>query len=203
MRVNLRIWLVIPFWLLLSACSEWSAPKWDRAVNWDIEVVAPAHYEVWVSKFIIESVSEDIGWSAPIGTLGCCWKAPRGKSAEWYAMPEQFIVQWFSFAEETSYLALIELEDPEGLFEKMQEPAPYTWRGEERNMPRYNLVLGLAPGGQVVMWIMNQKETAIEVGRYQAQEIPRPSGYHKEIADEYRREHGAYLEEHGLQLDKW
>ena len=202
MRVNLRICLLLLFLIPVSACSK-GEEQWDHPLSWGIKVVAPQHYEVWVSKFFIESVSEDIGWRAPIGTVGCCWKSPSGATAEWQAVPEQFIIEWFSFAEQTSYLAIVEIDDPEGLFEKMQEPAPAMVRGEKINMPRDFLVLGLAPGGQVVMWIMNWEQNAIEVGRYQAQEIPRPSGYHKELADEYSQNHGEYLKEHGLQLDKW
>lgn len=210
MAMNLRSVLLALALLPLTACSSSSSQwdggiddQWDLAFRWSIKVAAPQHYEVWVDKFFVESLSENIGWRAPIGTVGCCWKSPNGGTVEWQTMPEVFIFEWFSFAEQQRYRSFFKLDDPEGLFEKMQEPAPHMWRGEEVNMPRYNLVLGLVPGGQVVVWIMNQAETAIEVGRYQSQKIDTPPNSYQNWIDDYQRDHGAYLEEHGLQLDKW
>ena len=42
-----------------------------------IGVVAPEHYDVWVDKFFIESLSENVGWRRPFGIVTCCWKSPR------------------------------------------------------------------------------------------------------------------------------
>ena len=84
----------------------------------------------------------------------------------------------------------------------MEQPAPVYKIGKLYNLPRYNLVLGLAPGGTVVMWIMNKAETAIEVGRYQA--VPFDDDVRYEGALEaYMEREGDYLKQHGLQLDRW
>ena len=210
MNINLRICLLVLFLLPVSACSgsgsQWDGgvnDQWDRAFRWSITVAAPKHYKVWVDKFFVESLSEDIGWRAPIGSVGCCWKSPNGGTAEWQTIPEVFIIEWFSFAEQQSYRAVFKIEDPEGLFEKMQQPAPLMLRGNKVTMPRYNLVLGLAPGGKVVVWIMSWEETAIEVGRYQALPFESTENDYTEWTNEYLEAEGDYLKEHGLQLDKW
>ena len=103
-----------------------------------------------VDKFFIESLSEDIGWRAPIGIVSCCWDKPFGAMADWQAMPEVFLIRWFSFAEQQSYEALIRLENPDEIEEKMKETAPFEAYGKIVERPRDVLVLGLAPGGTVV-----------------------------------------------------
>ena len=87
----------------------------------------------------------------------------------------------------------------------MKESAPFERYGEMVDRPRYNLVLGLAPGGTVVMWIMNSEENAIEVGRYQARRYD-----HKEEGEDYTRRtetylerQGDYLRQQGIQYDGW
>jgi len=205
-RGFITAWVLMSHLVALTGCSQYalSDPEWDMPVRYSISVSAPKHYDVWVDALMMESFSENRGWRAPIGIVSCCWK-DRGKVAEWQTMPELFVVRWFSFAEQQAYLAVIKLEDPDKLFAKMQEPAPITHNGRVINMPRDTLVIGLAPGGQVVIWIMNWAETAIEVGRYQAQPYN-----HKERGEDYTRRtqnylerSGAYLKEHGIRYEGW
>ena len=85
----------------------------------------------------------------------------------------------------------------------MEQPAPVQRNGKTINMPRDTLVLGLAPGGTVVLWIMNWAETAIEVGRYKAAEIETHPEHYEKRTERYLSDHGDYLQEHGLQLDQW
>ena len=191
--------------LLLGGCSEptESDDSWKESRG--IGVVAPEHYDVWVDKFFIESFSEDIGWRRPFGIVSCCWKHPPFSRAQWQATPELFLIRWFSFAEQQAYEAVIKLENPAEISEKMKESAPFERYGEMVDRPRYNLVLGLAPGGTVVMWIMNSEENAIEVGRYQARRYD-----HKEEGEDYTRRtetylerQGDYLRQQGIQYDGW
>ena len=87
----------------------------------------------------------------------------------------------------------------------MREPAPFESFGEIAVRPRDTLVLGLAPGGTVVLWIMNRGENAIEVGRYQA----KPYDYQKEGEDYTRRtetyleREGDFLQKNGIRYDGW
>lgn len=117
-------------------------------------------------------------------------------------MPDYIHVTWYSLAEQQSYTRLIHIPDPDALRERMEQPAPVQRNGKTINMPRDTLVLGLAPGGTVVLWIMNWAETAIEVGRYQA--VPFDDDVRYEGALEaYMEREGDYLKQHGLQLDRW
>tara|TARA_Y100001001_G_scaffold146099_1_gene153278 strand:+ start:2945 stop:3523 length:579 start_codon:yes stop_codon:yes gene_type:complete len=174
---------------LNAGCSEAEESQWDMPVN-DLNQ-------------IVESLSRDIGWRGPIGSVSCCWKAPGGKSAEWQAMPELILIKWFSFAEQQSYRAVIKLENPDKLLERMQQPAPAMFNGKKVNMPRHVLALGLAPGGKVVMWIMNWEETAIEVGRYQAARYDNKESDYTQWVEEYLEEEGDYIRAHGMQYDRW
>lgn len=124
------------------------------------------------------------------------------RGGELEPMPDYIHVTWYSLAEQQSYTRLIHIPDPDALRERMEQPAPVQRNGKTINMPRDTLVLGLAPGGTVVLWIMNWAETAIEVGRYQA--VPFDDDVRYEGALEaYMEREGDYLKQHGLQLDRW
>lgn len=200
-RFFLRLLLVV-LWAPLLGCST-AGNSQESELEKRITVVAPHHYEIWVNKFVVGTGSEKFLWRGPKGTISCCWKAPSGKSRRWQSTPEFVVIEWFSLAEKTSYRVLAKLENSERLVEQMDQPVSVTVRGQKKTVPRDNLVFGLAPGGQVVVWIMHYEQTAVEVGRYQAEKLETPPGYHQEWIDDYQRDHGAYLEEHGLQLDKW
>lgn len=195
--------------LVLMGCSEQSESE-GTAYGPDptyrsISVVVPQHYDAWVETFILESVSGEIGWRAPIGIVSCCWKEPSGGNAEWQAMPGLVLIKWFSFAEQQSYRALIQLENARETEEKMKEIAPIERYGKTFDMPRNDLTFGLAPGGTVVVWIMNGAENAIEVGRYEA----KPYDHKKEGEDYTRRtksyleRQGDFLQENGIRYDGW
>lgn len=198
-RWMFSLWALV----LLVGCSEQTVS--DDSWNEDrgIGVVAPEHYDVWVDRFFIESISENIGWRRPFGIVSCCWKHPPFSRAQWQTTPELFVIRWFSFAEQQSYEAVIKLENPDEIAEKMKEPAPFERYGEIVEHPRYNLVLGLAPGGTVVLWIMNSEENAIEVGRYKAKPYNNEKSDYSQWVDEYLEEEGEYLKEHGIKLDGW
>ena len=187
--------------LLLLGCSDQGEPgapmHGPNSAYRSIGVVAPEHYDVWVDKFFIESLSENVGWRRPFGIVSCCWKSPPLSRAEWQTTPELFLIRWFSFAEQQSYEAVIRLENAAEIVEKMKEPAPYERYGKTMIEPRDTLVLGLAPGGTVVLWIMNGAENAIEVGRYEA----KPYDHRKE-GEDYTRRTQSYLEREGEFLRK-
>lgn len=201
---NLAVGLCV---LMLLGCSEQTESEGPmpgpNSTYRSIGVVAPEHYDVWVEKFFIESLSEDIGWRRHFGMVSCCWKSPPLSGAEWQTTPELFLIRWFSFAEQQSYEAVIKLENADEIVEKMKEVAPFESYGEIAERPRDTLVLGLAPGGTVVIWIMNRGENAIEVGRYKARPFNNEKSDYSQWVDEYLEEEGRYLKEHGIKLDGW
>ncbi|MGO2136425.1 MAG: DUF2931 family protein [Marinobacter sp.] len=193
--------------LVLLGCSDHSQqeePTYGPDPSYrSISVVVPQHYDAWVETFILESVSGEIGWRAPIGSVSCCWKEPSGGNAEWQAMPGLVLIKWFSFAEQQSYRALIKLENAREIEERMKEIAPLERYGKTFEMPRNDLTFGLAPGGTVVVWIMNGAENAIEVGRYKAQPFNNEKSDYSQWVDEYMEKEGDYLRENGIKLDGW
>ena len=85
----------------------------------------------------------------------------------------------------------------------MLEPASYKTQIDERTGPRHSMVIGLAPGGTVVVWIMNQIGNEIEVMRMQASEgYGDPSDF-TERTKGYLKRHGDYLKEHGIPTAGW
>ncbi|MGO1693742.1 MAG: DUF2931 family protein [Marinobacter sp.] len=193
--------------LVLLGCSEQTesvgSVDGSNSTYRSIGVVAPEHYDVWVDKFFIESLSENVGWRRPFGFVSCCWKSPPLSRAEWQTTPELFLIRWFSFAEQQSYEAVIKLDKPHEIADQMKEVAPFERYGEIVERPRYNLVFGLAPGGTVVLWIMNRAENAIEVGRYKAKPFNNEKSDYSQWVDEYLEKEGEYLRKNGIKLDGW
>ena len=186
--------------LLGSGCSAWS--KADDTL-WMIRIAAPKHYDVWVTDMFLEKSGER-SWRQPIGTVGCCWKGPRGprgKGARVDPFPELILVNWFSFAEQTYYTKLIMV--PPDLLDRMREPASYKTPMGMHSGPRNFMTIGLAPGGTVVVWISNQIGNEIEVMRMQATELPGDPADFAPLMEDYLKDHGDYLREHGIPLDGW
>jgi len=172
-------------------------------VPWSIRVAAPKHYEVWVKEMFLEKTGER-SWRQPIGSVGCCWRGargPSGKGAIVEPFPELIFLKWFSFAEQKYYVKLIEV--PQALQKRMLEPASYKTQIDERSGPRHSMVIGLAPGGTVVIWIMNQIGNEIEVMRMEASEGPGDPSDFAERTKGYLKRSGDYLKENGIPTEGW
>ncbi|WP_417530958.1 DUF2931 family protein [Marinobacter lipolyticus] len=183
---------------LLSGCAATSKDEY-----WQVAIGAPEHYPVWVTGMHLEKSGER-SWRQPVGSVGCCWKGPfgpRGKGAQADPFPELIFLTWFSFAEQKYFAKLIKLSPD--ILEQMREKATvYTSEGSFEDA-RHTLIFGLAPGGTVVGWILNQRGNEIEVMRMQASEIDGDPEDFRVGTEEYLKEHGAYLKEYGLQLNRW
>lgn len=185
--------------LTLSGCATPQSSNYQ----WSFSVVAPEHYKVWVEHLEFEK-SDERHWRMPMGNVGCCWKGPDGPSGSGGLMspfPDYIGIQWFSFAEQKYYQRLISL--PEGLEEQMREPAPYSGSTGLSERPRYTLAIGLAPGGKIVLWIMNQIGNEMEVARLQANEIEGDAEKYKAGTRDYLEKNGPYLEKHGIPKEGW
>lgn len=187
--------------LLVSGCVIWER----ESGHWSLIGAAPTHYDMWLISAQLEK-SGVRSWRAPLGGhMGCCWRGPRGpfgSGGKLDPFPNLIALHWFSFAEQKYYSTLIQV--PSDLQERMREPARHiTQRGNIRYEPRSTLVLGLAPGGEVVLWIMSQRTNAVEVARVFAVEVPGDPEDFAELTQSYLEEHGEYLREHGVPLDGW
>ena len=63
--MSIKGWVVSLCILVLAGCSESTESEGQKygpnGTHRSIGVVAPKHYDVWVDKFFIESLSKDIG----------------------------------------------------------------------------------------------------------------------------------------------
>lgn len=184
--------------LTLTGCAAISKEEY-----WRVAVGAPENYPVWVAELQMEKPGERSWWQ-PVGSVECCWKGdlgPRGKGSKVDPFPEIIFVTWFSFAEQKHFAKLIEL--PPDLLDRMRVKALVYGPEESFEDVRHTLILGLAPRGTVVGWILNQRGNEIEVLRTQASEIAGNPYDFKAGTEQYLSEHADYLREKGLQLNKW
>lgn len=186
--------------LILAGCTT----KEDKDIPWYVGVAAPQHYQMWVINMHLEKSGER-SWRVPVGDVSCCWKGDNGPFGTGGAMdpfPNLIGLHWFSFAEQKFYSTLIKI--PPELQERMRVPAKtVTQKGNVRLLPRSDLILGLAPGGEVVVWMMSQRSNAVEVMRVPAVEVEGDSGQFQVRSADYMEENGAYLEKHGVPLEGW
>lgn len=184
--------------LSLSGCASPADIK-----TWSFSVAAPKHYGVWVEHLELEKSGAQ-HWRMPIGAVDCCWKGvngPSGKGGPITNFPDYVAIQWFSYSEQRYYQRLIPV--PKNTKDKMEKLASYSIAGEKREGPRDMIVLGLAPGGTIVLWIMNQIGNEIEVARFQATEIEGDPSEYEAGTQRYLDEHGPYLEKHGVPTEGW
>jgi hypothetical protein len=194
-----RVLAIAALALLASGCA--TSPK--EEIPWGIKIVAPEHYDIWGINIFLEKTGER-SWRAPVGYVSCCWKGPRGPSGSRHRLdpfPELILIHWFSFAERKYYSKLIEV--PPDLQKRMRKSAIYKTQVDVRSGPRHTMAVGLAPGGTVVVWIMNQIGNEIEVMRMKATEVPGDPEDFEVGTRNYLKEHGDYLEEHGIPTDGW
>lgn len=85
----------------------------------------------------------------------------------------------------------------------MREHATYTTSLGTFSRPRDMLTIGLAPGGQMVLWINNQIGSEIEVGRMQANEVEGDVSNYEVGTRNYLEKHGDYIEKHGIPKESW
>lgn len=199
MRIYRSIVVVISF--LLSACSTLAGDNDDIA--WRFQLATPKHYDIWVEHLEFE-LSGVTHWWHPAGSMSCCWKGPngpRGVAGRMEPFPNFVAIQWFSFAEQKFYQRLIEI--PSDWKDEMKGLAPMVTQVDVRMRPRDTLTFGLAPGGEIVVWMMNQPGNEIELARFQANEMDRDPDIYRANTREYLKEHGDYLKENGIPITGW
>lgn len=193
--------IIVALCLVLVACSTHQAS--EEEITWRFQVATPKHYDVWVEHLEFER-SGVRHWWHPVGGMSCCWKGPNGPTGVLGRMepfPNFVAIQWFSFAEQVFYQRLIEI--PTEWKEKMRSLAPLVTHVDVRMRPRYILAFGLAPGGEIVVWMKNQVGNEVELARFQANEIAGDATAYQVRTESYLAEHGEYLERHGIPTSGW
>ncbi|MBW4933868.1 DUF2931 family protein [Marinobacter sp. F4206] len=192
--------LVVYILFSMAGCTVYK-PKSET--DWYFQLATPKHYDVWVEHLEFE-LSGVRHWYHPAGTMSCCWRGPSGPSGIMGSLdpfPNYVGLQWFSLAEQTFYQRLIEVKSEWKA--RMLEDAPVTTAGGIEYGPRNILTFGLAPGGEIVIWIKSQIGNEVEIARLQANEIEGDPAEYEVLRENYLVEHGEYLKKHGIPLEGW
>lgn len=78
--------------------------------------------------------------------------------------PVEFIVGWFSVAENQFYAALVKIDEPAR--KKMQTPYKTDCWNENEIVYANKVVIGLAPGGYVRAWLEGSCREPVDIGHF-------------------------------------
>jgi len=202
--------------LLISGCQlsgeENRQPPW-----WDIGFKGPSYMLGEVELRIVEDVNGKFfqrPGGGPVGTdtpedgteSARGWPRHIGGAIEpvtGAALPKRIFVRWQSVVEPQTYKGWVDI--PEKAREVMR--ASTSQRCPETNRYRYgaSLILGLAPGGVVQVWVKDSCHDAIKVARAQVGIEPlgphlgKSNGHYYPQSEKSKR----YIERYGIPYGSW
>lgn len=168
-----KIWLFLFLPLQLASCQNHNSNNKDMnepEYEWGISVNAPIGYpiHVYAGRVGSEYITSDLWCSTEEPDWGSAYVNEGNDPKE---LPKDIDIVWFSFIENCFYnlQASLDYEKIEKLFkEGFEQRIRY---GELRHTTYNGLVVGLAPGGTVVVWVGKGYSPITEVGRFQASQI--------------------------------
>ena len=143
---------VVGLLLVVSGCAFLDERPLGHYV---VGISTPAGNKIWA-----DGVDLDDSWGVPGGSLSCCWESTLSTASVFNRpMPKKLVVTWLELATNIRYEATVMLDkdsnriarhlpgyayvDPEG-----KEP-------DEKAAPYPTLIVGMAPGGHVTVWLSN------------------------------------------------
>ena len=208
--------IAIALTLLLSGCLFTNSKNMETKFKWWSAWDAPKYYRVQLlnGAFILPEKGEISLMGAP--TPGQSWGGGSCESGgDMYPVPEGLYVYWYSFTEDKFY---------EGAFKLPQDTMLHYFREgfNRRRVKKHitynNIVVGLAPGGVVAVWLKGDGKE-VEIGYFKAKEtegIPWQkffdSFYYRNLKDSawtvYRQEMlegdaADHLERYGIPFGVW
>ncbi|WP_298826878.1 DUF2931 family protein [uncultured Capnocytophaga sp.] len=168
-----KIWLFLFLPLQLASCQNHNSNNKDMnepEYEWGISVNAPIGYpiHVYAGRVGPQYITSDLWCSTEEPDWGSAYVNEGNDPKE---LPKDIDIVWFSFIENCFYnlQASLDYEKIEKLFkEGFEQRIRY---GELRHTTYDGLVVGLAPGGTVVVWVGKGYSPITEVGRFQASQI--------------------------------
>ena len=165
-----KIWLFLFLPLQLASCQNHNSNNKDMnepEYEWGISVNAPIGYpiHVYAGRVGPQYITSDLWCSTEEPDWGSAYVNEGNDPNE---LPKDIDIVWFSFIENCFYnlQASLDYEKIEKLFkEGFEQRIRY---GELRHTTYNGLVVGLAPGGTVVVWVGKGYSPITEVGRFQA-----------------------------------
>lgn len=168
-----KIWLFLFLPLQLASCQNHNSNNKDMnepEYEWGISVNAPIGYpiHVYAGRVGPQYITSDLWCSTEEPDWGSAYVNEGNDPKE---LPKDIDIVWFSFIENCFYnlQASLDYEKIEKLFkEGFEQRIRY---GELHHTTYNGLVVGLAPGGTVVVWVGKGYSPITEVGRFQASQI--------------------------------
>ena len=168
-----KIWLFLFLPLQLASCQNHNSNNKDMnepEYEWGISVNAPIGYpiHVYAGRVGPEYIMSDLWCSTEEPDWGSAYVNEGNDPNE---LPKDIDIVWFSFIENCFYnlQASLDYEKIEKLFkEGFEQRIRY---GELHHTTYNGLVVGLAPGGTVVVWVGKGYSPITEVGRFQTSQI--------------------------------
>ena len=165
-----KIWLFLFLPLQLASCQNHNSNNKDMnepEYEWGISVNAPIGYpiHVYAGRVGPQYITSDLWCSTEEPDWGSAYVNEGNDPKE---LPKDIDIVWFSFIENCFYnlQAPLDYEKIEKLFkEGFEQRIRY---GELHHTTYNGLVVGLAPGGTVVVWVGKGYSPITEVGRFQA-----------------------------------
>jgi len=141
----------------LFACATFD----NRPFNsYTVGYSTPEDNQIW-----IDGAEMDGRWGSPGGGLSCCWEeASRLSSAFDQPMPKQVRVSWLEKATRMRYRATVAIDENAGKIARNLPDYTYISSGE-KSKPYLTLIIGMAPGGAVTIWISNITKAVNVEGR--------------------------------------
>nr|WP_272888850.1 DUF2931 family protein [Stutzerimonas stutzeri] len=210
--------------LLLSGCQAVDPLSGERDPHspwWSVGLAEPAYMTVWVETVEVEDIHGRLfrrvsGGTAPSangtpekeGELARGWSgaAGGGKSVVGADLPRRVFVRWQSIVEPQTYRAWVDI--PEEARQIMHNSVTRRCPEYPGEPARYHasLNLGLAPGGIVQVWVMDNCYKSIKVARTQAEVEPlgpdqgnNEGRYAYKVSEKSRR----YIERFGIPYGSW
>ncbi|BAU74646.1 DUF2931 family protein [Metapseudomonas furukawaii] len=182
---------------------------------WYVGIAAPRYMEVWVESVdvidrrglaffhihggVVGYTGNPVGWHKGGGAM---------KQASNVDLPETLFVRWQSLVEPQVYKLRIDI--PQWVRDEMVKPQRAFCRADGKwidNLYRYDISIGMAPGGIAKAWVGGPCLSNIEIGRYQAKIDPRGPSEGKTNGryawPSLEPESEAYIKEHGIPYGSW
>lgn len=208
--------------LFLSGCQTadpLSAKNDPKAHWWSLEFIGPNYMTGWVESSVVEDINGqffDHGSGGVIGNgnPGYTTETARGwvggvggntRAVVGADLPKRIFVRWQSVVEPRTYRAWVEIpeEARQIMHTSTYRRCPETPERTARYMA--GLYLGLAPGGVVQVWVVNNCGYAVRVARDKAEIEPlgphlgKSGGYYYPQTEASKR----YVEKHGVPYGSW
>ena len=162
------LFIVIIIMCQISACQT-KKNNMKSKFEWFHTLSAPKDYPIEVVQGRLNSSTGTLASFSPIwGIINEGWgidggMAPSGPDEK--EVPESLDITWLSFREDKFYTGQFDLPK-----EKMTELFRQSIYGNVSDVPYNFFIIGLAPGGVVVIWLMGD-QVQTEVARFQAKEV--------------------------------